>query len=164
MSSCPGDAPGTSIDMVDLWQQTNFGQSSGPANVLNNSQQCSQSHQASSCTYEDDMLYNRVVTVLDNHAAAAPAESPLFLFWSTHACHGPLEVPQATLNQFSFMSDTRARLYAALTNHLDSMVKNAVAELQRLHMWNSTLFVFSSDNGGEIDAGANNWPLSKSIS
>ena len=47
--------------------------------------------------------------------------------------------------------------------YLDAAVGSLVAALQARAMWSSTLFVFHSDNGGEIMGsgicGGNNWPL-----
>jgi hypothetical protein len=86
--------------MVDMWFQDDFGQISRPASTLNNSQQCSQTNQMPSCHFEDDVFHGRVLDVLHQHAgrgAAGAAPQPLFLYWAAHACHGPREVPAATV-------------------------------------------------------------------
>ena len=169
MQTCPSGAatdpenPGTT-DMVDMWQQSNFGAVSGPASKLNNSQTCSQKNQMASCHFEDDVFHEQVIRVITQHAADSSSggggsggSSPLFLYWAAHACHGPREVPQATYDMFEFMPDQQARMYAALAHYLDGMVGNVVSELRQQQMWDDTLMVFSSDNGG--DSAANNWPL-----
>jgi arylsulfatase A-like enzyme len=48
-------------------------------------------------------------------------------------------------------------LDAALMHYRDGMVGSAVDAMRQLGLWDNTLFVFSSDNGG--DGAANNWPL-----
>jgi hypothetical protein len=106
MTSCPGaSAEGAPTEMVDLWEQSNFGVVSGPATSLNNSQTCSQSNQAASCVYEDDIFHSRVIQVINQHAATASKANPLFLHWTPHASHGPLEAPQTIVDKFHFMPD-----------------------------------------------------------
>ena len=48
-----------------------------------------------------------------------------------------------------------------MVNLLDDNVGRVVAALKAAGLWNSTLLVASSDNGGPIGDGygANNWPL-----
>merc|ERR1711871_844063 len=52
--------------------------------------------------------------------------------------------------------------YHAMVSILDDNVANITAELKRKDMFENTLIVFSSDNGGPIDVtktAANNYPL-----
>lgn len=83
--------------------------------------------------------------------------------------HSPFQVPHDVLHRFSFIDNLHRRHYAALAATLDSLVGNIVDALIAQGMWENTLLVFSSDNGGpayldanieSIDEGAaNNWPL-----
>eukprot|EP00756_Hemistasia_phaeocysticola_P054128 Hpha_TRINITY_DN30070_c0_g1::TRINITY_DN30070_c0_g1_i1::g.21442::m.21442/K12375/ARSI_J; arylsulfatase I/J len=149
MGSCPGDA-----EMVDLWEQN--GTTSRPGWGLNNSRtQCSQQKQSHGCKFEDDMFAERVVDIISGHNVTA---GPLFLFWATHGIHGPLECPDATLDKFvDVVPYKQRRMYAALTNHIDTLIGNAVSALHSAKLYDETLIVLSSDNGG--DSSANNWPL-----
>ena len=166
--------------MRDLWEQDRRqppGASSllgapflsQPAVALTNSQQCSQSRQ-DGCTFEDDRLFARVRSIITSHGAAAttvghgaeplPLSSsppaPLFLFWAAHAAHGPREVPKATLDRFSFIDWQARKTYHALVAHLDGLVGELITTLKDTAMYDDTLLVFSSDNGG--DDQANNYP------
>ena len=49
--------------------------------------------------------------------------------------------------------------YAAMTNFLDDSVKMLVDTFKAKGMWNDTLLLFVSDNGGPIYIGGNNHPL-----
>ena len=139
--------------MIDLWEQDRGrpgsapgpggGYLSQPARSLNNSQTCTQANQHAGCRFEDDELLNRAKSVVAAHAALGSAV-PLFLFWATHACHGPREVPQATLDEFAFIDWTARRTYHALANYLDGMVGEMVDTLKNERMWNNTVVVFSS--------------------
>jgi len=144
---------GDNIAMVDLWMQNET--HSGPAHGLNNSRAaCSQAHQGKGCIFEDDMFGARVVDIIMTHDLSRP----LFLFWAPHAVHGPRQCPEATYSRFiPIIPDPQRRMYAALTNHLDTLLGQAVQALETRGMLNNTLIVMSSDNGG--DDSANNWPL-----
>jgi len=158
MTTCDG-----TISMVDLWEQSNSGAISRPAADKNNSQTCSQTNQEEGCMFEDDIFFNQVTSIVQGHAdyVAETKETsedamPLFLFWAAHACHGPLEVPQATFDKFSFIGFEPRQKYQSLIFYLDGLIGNVVTQLKTLGMWENTLFVFSSDNGG--DGEANNYP------
>lgn len=101
------------VPVVDLWDTT------APARGQNNSWACSQvdalAHpsprrrrpaaqphlpnalQASQtgCVYEDALFTARVLSIIEAHDPA----TPLFLSWTPHVAHVPLEVPQAYLDK-----------------------------------------------------------------
>jgi len=150
MSSCG------STSMVDLWSQNmSRTPASFPGSAHNNSQKCSQKAQ-DGCDFEDAVFLERAKRVVLEHNISA-VDEPLFLFWGIHACHGPRQVPQATYDKFAFIEHPARRMYAALASYMDMMVGELVEELKTRGMYDNTLLVFSSDNGG--DDAANNYPL-----
>jgi len=86
---------------------------------------------------------------------------PLFLFHSFHLCHTPLQVPDQVLKLFSFIEHSKRRRYAAMAYHMDRTVGRIVDALKSKRMYDESLILFFSDNGGPVyDPGsANNWPL-----
>ena len=88
---------------------------------------------------------------------------PLFLFWATHTIHTPLQVPKAFLANFSHVDDERRKRYLAMVSWLDAAVGSTIDLLREERMYDNTLLLFTSDNGGPVyfggSAGANNWPL-----
>jgi arylsulfatase A-like enzyme len=56
------------------------------------------------------------------------------------------------------LSDRRAKL-VALIEHMDDGIGRVIDCLDAQNLTENTLVIFSSDNGGQIDAGANNGPL-----
>jgi arylsulfatase I/J len=96
-------------------------------------------------------------------SSSTSSPSPFFLFWAPHAPHDPYQVPQSYLDKPIFASITQPerQYYAAMTNLLDDNVGRVIALLKSNGLWNNTLIVFSSDNGGpEGDGyGGNNFPL-----
>jgi len=131
---------------VDLWRDE------GPAHGENGTE------------YEEVLFSNNTMRIISEHD---PTE-PLFLFHSFHLIHTPLEVPEAYEQRFSFLKDKSRRLYAAMVQYMDEELGTFVSALQEKGMWEDTLMIVSSDNGGPIysgpitkgvDGGANNIPL-----
>jgi arylsulfatase I/J len=130
-----------------------------------NKASCSQANQAPGCVYEDDKLLAYALGVVAAHDPA----TPLFLMLSTHSIHEPYEVPQRYLDKFSFVDVEVRQYYVAMVNHIDDVVGNLTAALKAKGMWDTTLFVSTSDNGGPLikgdinglvdTSGANNYPL-----
>uniref|UniRef100_A0A7S3YS59 Sulfatase N-terminal domain-containing protein n=2 Tax=Lotharella globosa TaxID=91324 RepID=A0A7S3YS59_9EUKA len=117
--------------------------------------------------YEDALFAREVMDVIEKHDEK-DAEHPLFMFWSPHAVHTPLQVPSSYLNKFDHIkkTDTRGRhrqTYAAMVSFLDDAIGNVTKSLKDKGMWEDTVMVLCSDNGGPIYdggiGGANNYPL-----
>lgn len=141
--SCPWGS------VTDLWKNN-----SG-ASMLNNSWVCSQQNQLPKCKYEDELFMEHIVDRVNEHNASA---GPFFAYVAWHNCHAPEEVPNAYLNNFSFINFAGRQTYAAKANFMDTMTGRVVAALKANGMWENTLIVASADNGGPI-GNANNWPL-----
>lgn len=117
-------------------------------------------------------------------AAAATTTKPLFLFYAPHVAHCPLQVPRSYLDQFDFMDDDEGmcqgktfdivgpnrtdppyscrKQYHAMIKLLDDILGSLVDRLKEHGLWENTLMVVTSDNGGPIDpkeSGATNYPL-----
>ena len=150
------------MQVRDLWLHNET--FSGPAKHLQNGDKCSQDDQSPSgqkCVYEEELLVSSVVDQIHSYAAG-PQEKSLFLFWSTHLVHMPLQVPDAFLDKFSDVDDDHRKSMRAMSNYLDYEVGLALDALKESGLYDDTLVVFHSDNGGEIMTqfcGGNNHPL-----
>ena len=78
----------------------------------------------------------RVLDIIQKHDVS----SPLFLFYSFHLLHTPLQVPKAWLHKIDDLvkaaggkpiDDENRRLYAAMTFYMDSAIGEAVAALKK---------------------------------
>ena len=154
-----------SVEMADLWnmrpsppQMPWYGR--GAKEYMNDAQ-CTDAHQrpgkaGGACVYEDILFEERIKQTIEAH----DTKGPLFAFWATHIVHGPLQVPDAQLARFNFINDSKTRqTYHSMVNWIDGAIGRVVAKLRAKSMWRRTLIVFSSDNGGPISGGANNYPL-----
>lgn len=137
--------------------------------------------------YEEFIFQRRMLDIIDNHATKSKESDtiqPLFLFYGPHVAHCPLQVPQEYLERFDFMTndetmcqaqtstvvgphDTSPKFscrkqYHAMVKVLDDIIGSLVDRLKRHDMWDNTLVVFTSDNGGPVnpeESASTNHPL-----
>ncbi|XP_041480731.1 arylsulfatase B-like [Lytechinus variegatus] len=115
-----------------------------------------QSTNAYSGIYSTHVISKRVEHIIENHEK----DKPLFVYVSFQAVHDPLQVPNNYLKPFeSEIKNKKRRIYAGMTYCMDEAVGNITEALKNHGLWDDTVLVFSSDNGGRIDSGASNWPL-----
>uniref|UniRef100_A0A7S4SZ52 Sulfatase N-terminal domain-containing protein n=1 Tax=Alexandrium monilatum TaxID=311494 RepID=A0A7S4SZ52_9DINO len=116
--------------------------------------------------YEEAMLRQRALQVIKGHDAS----TPLFLFYTSHLLHTPLQVPESYLKRVDQrvaeqggqpVDSANRRLYAAMTLFLDETAGELVRAMKAKGLWENTLVIFTSDNGGPIyePGSANNYPL-----
>ena len=90
---------------------------------------------------------------------ASTKDKPFFLYLAYNAPHVPLEAKQEDLEKFSDIKDKDRRTYAAMVYAVDRGVKQIVHTLKETNQLENTLIIFLSDNGGNTDHGATNYPL-----
>lgn len=84
---------------------------------------------------------------------------PLFLYLAYQSVHFPLQAPKRFVKPFMHIKDETRRMYAGMLAALDEAVRNVTNHLIRSGMYNDTIIIFSTDNGGHNAYGGNNWPL-----
>jgi len=87
---------------------------------------------------------------------------PFFLYLAYNAPHTPIQPPddwfRRVKNHQLGISDRRAKL-VALIEHLDDCIGKVITALKKSGQSKNTLVIFTSDNGGQINVGANNGSL-----
>ena len=115
--------------------------------------------------FEEAQFEERVLGIIAGHGAAV---APLYVYYAMHLVHSPLCVPEGYLEKFEFIRDAddnvnHDRQYvAAMVNYLDDVVGNVATALKNAGLWNNTLMVWSSDNGGAVEGTTgmkNSYPL-----
>lgn len=89
-------------------------------------------------------------------------EQPFFLYLAYNAPHDPIQPPEEWVTRVQQrepgISEQRAAL-VALIEHMDDGVGQVLQCLENEGQAESTLVIFTSDNGGQLTAGATNGPL-----
>ena len=93
--------------------------------------------------------------------AAEHRDSPFFLFYALQTVHSPLEAPAGLEDHPACASipDPDRRTYCAMVLVTDAMVENTFAVLGDTGLDDTTLVLFSADNGGNPSYGGYNMPL-----
>ena len=129
--------------IVDLWE--NNATYAGPARWSNGT------------AYEEFIFRDRVLDIIASHDAA----QPLFLLYTPHVAHCPLQVPADWLAKFNFSNDEAAcaaqtpyifpgsgagdfrcrAQYHAMVSLLDEVLGNITDALKARGLWDDTLMV-----------------------
>ena len=100
-----------------------------------------------------DLFSDWAIHYLSGRAGAA---EPFFLYLAYNAPHTPIQPPEDWVAKVRRRqpgtSEKRVKLIA-LIEHLDHGIGRVLAELHRSGLDRSTLVVFASDNGGQLDVG-----------
>lgn len=73
---------------------------------------------------------------------------PFFLFASFNAPHAPMQATKADLELYQAIEDKKRRTYAGMVHRLDVNVGRIIDELKAQGIYENTVVVFLSDNGG----------------
>jgi len=96
--------------------------------------------------YLTDLISQRATAFVRKHA-----KEPFFLYVPYNAVHSPDQPPNRPLPAVTKenMYDGTRRDYAAMLENVDEGVGMLLGELEKQGILDNTLFVLSSDNGGE---------------
>ena len=173
-SNCPDpDNDEETKDVIDLWRQDISAGIDGPAIDVTNSAACSNSDQSPTdengnslqCEYEETIFVKEVKDILTAHAedvqANEDAAKPLFLYYSMHLVHTLLLTTEEMDTLFSYIDDPVQRKMTSMAYMMDLYVGEIERVLLETGLWDDTLLVFHSDNGGDqqAESGGKNTPL-----
>jgi len=87
---------------------------------------------------------------------------PWFLYLAYNAPHTPIQPPGEWFNKVKDRQrgiDRKRAALVALIEHMDAGIGDVMEALRQSGQYKNTVIVFTSDNGGQLDVGANNGPL-----
>lgn len=105
--------------------------------------------------YITDAFSREAVSFVDRNRT-----NPFFLYLTYNAPHTPLQAPDQYLSRFNHIADSKRRTYAAMVSAIDDGVGKLLDKLKETGQDKNTLLFFLSDNGGPLDNGSSNHPLS----
>lgn len=116
--------------------------------------------------YSTELFNNEAVKIINQHNVS----EPLFLYLPYQAVHSgnlpdgkALQAPQKYLQRFPHIKNTQRQLYAGMVSALDDSVGNVVNALKKKGLYDNSIIVFTTDNGGPANGfdgnAANNSPL-----
>ncbi|WP_319268499.1 sulfatase [uncultured Draconibacterium sp.] len=112
--------------------------------------------------YLTQRLANEACEFIDAHK-----DSPFFLNFWFYNVHTPLQAEDDKIEKYQELVDSanyqKNPVYAAMVEHMDDAVGQVVHKLKNLGLYDNTIIIFTSDNGGLVGNGkkkvTNNYPL-----
>ncbi|XP_078346473.1 arylsulfatase B-like isoform X1 [Oculina patagonica] len=113
--------------------------------------------------YGTDLFGQKAVEVINAHNTS----EPMFMYLAHQATHNAnpnqlIQAPADVIKNFSYIQDERRRIFAAMATVLDQSVGKVVDALKARDMYNNSVIIFSTDNGGPVGIDGNsacNYPL-----
>lgn len=125
---------------------------------------------ANNTRYSTELFTAEAVALIQSHPDDG---TPLFLYLAHQAVHvgnTPMashpgfalgQAPARYIEPYAWVADEQRRNLSAMVAALDESVANVTAALRAApsRMWERSLLIFSTDNGGPVSEGASNYPL-----
>ncbi|XP_038049342.1 arylsulfatase I-like [Patiria miniata] len=115
--------------------------------------------------YSTNLFTQRAEDVIASHNKS----KPLFLYFAHQAVHSgndaqhALEAPKEYYDRFPNITDENRRMFAAMVAVMDESVGNVTRALKQAGLYDNSVIIFSTDNGGPAHGfdfnHANNYPL-----
>jgi len=109
-------------------------------------------------THATHLWAREAIRVVDSHAVNH-ADRPLFLYLALTAGHTPLLPSPEHMAPCEHIEQEWRRDFCGLVVGMDEAVHNVTSAFKRNKMWDDTIVVFSSDNGGDPWSGGHNYPF-----
>jgi len=105
--------------------------------------------------YTTDLLRTKTLEYLDNHNPS----DPMFLMLAFQQPHSPVEVPKKWADMYEdTVPDLSRRNYSGQVTIMDDYAGSVIRKLEEKGMFEDSLIIFCSDNGGDVLKSASNWP------
>jgi len=109
--------------------------------------------------YSTTLFTQKAIDIFKSHSEMDEPQ-PFFLYLAYQSVHSPLASPDSYVEPYKdSIPDEDRQVYAGMTTCMDEGIGNLTKALQDYGLWDNTVLVFSSDNGGSPGSGACNWPL-----
>jgi len=93
-------------------------------------------------------LYDKTVhKILDAYNQSSKAE-PLFIYMAFQTVHTPIEISPNTYDECNGITYDGRKIYCNKMQYLDNTILDYVNAFKAYDLWDDTLVIFSTDNGG----------------
>jgi arylsulfatase B len=112
--------------------------------------------------YSTHVFTREAIRVIRDHGGGS--EEPLFLYLAYQAVHSPAEVPDEFIDMYRNKTDwnDRRKVYAGMLTAADEGIQNVTTALKQHGLWEDTIVIFTTDNGGPTTTcaiqGSSNFP------
>lgn len=111
--------------------------------------------QISDTGYLTDNLAREACAFINKHAQK---ENPFLLYLPFNAVHTPMQAPEEDIARFN-TGDKKRDIQLAMLHRMDIAIGNVLNTLKEQGVYENTLIIFFSDNGGAKASSADNLPL-----
>ena len=99
--------------------------------------------------YSTELFTRKAIDVIEKQDPSQPS----FLYLAHQAVDSanpsdPLQAPQHLIDKFGYIQNKQRQIFAAMVTSLDQSVRNVTDALKRNGLWNNSVTVFTTDNGG----------------
>lgn len=105
-------------------------------------------------TYDSTLLTNRAIKIIQNHDTT----QPLYIYLAYHNVHVPMHAPLGTVKRFPHTPSDARKVTNAMLAEVDYGLGNISNTLKAAGMWETSVFIIHTDNGGP-NSHACNWPF-----
>ncbi|CAL4084199.1 unnamed protein product, partial [Meganyctiphanes norvegica] len=98
-------------------------------------------------TYSTDLVTKRAVEIILDQPAR---EIPMFLYLPYQNVHEPYQAPDEYFNMYPKVGDNHVRYTLASVTAMDNSIGMVVDALKTAGIYENTIIIFSSDNGGAV--------------
>ncbi|XP_060083290.1 arylsulfatase B-like isoform X1 [Ylistrum balloti] len=106
-------------------------------------------------TYSTFQYTTRALNLIAQHNKS----QPFFVYMPLQSVHEPIQVPIEYENMYNHIRNEGRRKFSGMVTAMDDVIGNVTEALKANDMYDDTLIIFSSDNGGWPTEYGNNFPL-----
>ena len=109
-------------------------------------------------TYSALLFGQRAVKIVDDHVENH-LDTSMFMYFAFQTVHWPIQVPIEYEKMYPNVTLKIRKRHLGMISAMDDMVGMLIEKLKDTGIYNNTIIVFTSDNGGGLRNGGTNWPL-----
>ena len=106
-------------------------------------------------TYTNDIMVDAIKKRIKNTDPTVPN----FTYFALQAVHGPIQAPERYIDIYRNIINHKRRDISAMITAMDDAIGDVVQAYKDAGLWENTIVIFSSDNGGKPKDGGSNFPL-----